>query len=169
MVREERKETKPAVVPNDAFERGLFANQLGLMRRFSHELDRVFEEFGLKPRFAEPVVNEAAWAPDIEVFERQGQLVVRADLPGMTKDDVNVRIIEGVLTLRGERKQEKEITRDDYYQSERSYGAFHRTLVLPEGVKAEQVQATFKNGVLEVTMPLAMVEKTIKTIDVKVA
>ena len=161
--------TVSKVEKKDPFEQSFFANQSGLMRRFSRDMDRLFEEFGFRPRFAESaLVDEAAWAPDVEVFERDGNLVVRADLPGMTKEDVKVKIIEDVLTLQGERRQEKEVKRDDYYRSERSYGAFHRTLVLPEGVKTDQVQATFKDGVLQVSMPMAVAEKTAKTIDVKV-
>ena len=129
----------------------------GFLRRFSRDVDRLFGS------------EELGWSPDLEVFERKGQYVVRADLPGLTKDDVKVNVENGVLTIQGERKQEAETTKDGWYRSERSYGAFYRTLPLPDGVKTDQIDATFKNGVLEVVMPLPAAEKKAKAIDIKPA
>ena len=92
------------------------------------------------------------WSPQIETFEREGQLVVRADLPGLKKDDVNVEITDDAITISGERRNEDEERREGYYRSERSYGSFFRSIPLPEGVNAEDANATFNNGVLEITM-----------------
>src|SRR5207245_93860 len=89
-----------------------------------------------------------------EVFERNNQLVVRADLPGLTKDDINVDIDDDRITIRGERQSEHEEDEKGFYRSERSYGSFYRSVPLPQGVDAEQAKADFKNGVLEITMPL---------------
>ena len=94
------------------------------------------------------------WMPPMEVFRRGDELVVRADLPGLSPDDVHIDIEDGMLTLSGERRQEQEDRQEGWYRSERSYGAFSRTLALPEGVDEEQVQARFDQGVLEVTIPV---------------
>jgi HSP20 family protein len=142
---------------------------VGLVRRFSLDLDRLFDDFGVRPRFFRPAMpQEFTWSPDVEVFERNGRFNVRADLPGLAKEDVKVHVIEGMLTIEGERKREVETKREGYYRSERSYGTFLRSIPLPEGSKVDQIQATFKNGVLDVTMPLAIPEKTAKMVDVKV-
>ncbi len=134
------------------------------MRRFSEEMDRLFEDFGfgrgwLAPSFRRDFFpagfgdfGQTAWSPQVEVFEREGQLVVRADLPGLSKDDVKVEVANDTITISGERKSEHEEKREGFYRSERSYGSFYRQIPLPEGVNAEDATATFNNGVLEVTM-----------------
>jgi HSP20 family protein len=88
------------------------------------------------------------------VFERNNRLVTRVDLPGMKKEDVLVEVTDGHLALSGERKRETEEKKDDVYRSEREYGSFYRAVPLPEGVKLEDVKATFSDGVLEVSIPL---------------
>ena len=134
------------------------------MRRFSEEMDRLFEDFGFGRGLARPTFGrdllpagfgefgQGAWSPQVEVFERGGQLVVRADLPGMTKDDVKVEVTDGAIVLSGERKQEHEEKGEGFYRSERSYGSFYRQIPLPEGARADEANATFQNGVLEITM-----------------
>ena len=93
------------------------------------------------------------WAPQVEVLEKNGQSIVRADLPGLDKNDVKVEVTDDGLTIRGERKQESEEKKEGYYRSERCYGSFYRLIPLPEGVQGDRASASFKNGVLEVTMP----------------
>ena len=97
---------------------------------------------------------QAQWVPPIEVFEREGQLVVRAELPGLNTKDITVEVMDDMLTISGERREEHEENREGYRVSERRYGHFFRSIPLPEGVKAEEVRAKFQNGVLEVTMPV---------------
>ena len=133
------------------------------MRRFSEEMDRLFEDFGfgrgwLAPGFERGLdrlesLAEGPWAPQVEVIERDNRLIVRADLPGMTKDDVKVDLDDNSLVIRGERKTEHEEDEEGYYRSERSYGSFYRRIPLPSGVKAEEASADFRNGVLEITTP----------------
>ena len=133
------------------------------MRRFSEEMDRLFEDFGFGRGFLTPTfgrelgrlgeLERSVWSPQVEVIERGNQLVVRADLPGMTKDDINVDITDDALVIRGERRNEREENEEGYYRTERSYGSFYRSIPLPEGVKAENANATFRNGVLEITLP----------------
>jgi HSP20 family protein len=155
---------KEEMVPLEPFGPGLLANPLAFMRRFAEETDRLFREFGTRRWFTPGLFRvpekATAWAPNIEVALRKGQLVIRAELPGLTRDDVKVEVLESMLILEGERKQEKEETREDYYTTERTYGAFYRTIPLPEGVRHEEAKAQFRNGVLEITMPApGLVEK----------
>jgi HSP20 family protein len=87
------------------------------------------------------------------MFERDNQIVLRADLPGLTRDDVNDELANDGITIEGERKNEHEEEGEGFYRSERSYGKFYRRIPVPEGVNLENAQATFNNGVLEITMP----------------
>lgn len=129
-----------------------------MMNRFAHEMERMFEDFGFGRNWLSPrswgESFQSLWSPQVEVFERNGELVVHADLPGLTKDDVKVDINDNGLTIQGERRQEHKEDREGYYRSERRYGSFYRTIPLPEGVDAEKAKASFRDGVLEITMPL---------------
>jgi HSP20 family protein len=140
------------------------ASPFQMLERFAEEMDRVFDDFGfgrswLTPRFGRSWLRElrtgraAAWMPDIEMFSRNNELVIRADLPGLTRDDIKVDVTEDCLTIQGERKREHEEEQGGVYRCERSYGSFYRELPLPEGAITEQAKAAFKDGVLEVTMP----------------
>jgi HSP20 family protein len=93
------------------------------------------------------------WVPAIDVVEDGEQLVLRADLPGMTEDDIEVEVKDGVLTVSGERKTEEKKEDEGYFRVERAFGHFSRSLTLPEGVAADKVTANFDNGVLEVRIP----------------
>jgi HSP20 family protein len=97
----------------------------------------------------------AEWSPKIDVLQREGQFVVRADLPGLTKEDVKVEVADDVITIQGERKQEKKEERKGYCYSECSYGSFYRAIPLPEGAEGSKATAEFRKGVLEVTVPAA--------------
>ena len=119
----------------------------------------------LWPRVGE--FGRAVWTPEVEVFERDGQFIVRADLPGLKKEDVKVEIVEGALTVSGERKEEKEEKGEGFYRSERTYGSFFRRIPLPEGLKTEEAAANFKDGVLEVTMPAPKREPTSRTLEIR--
>jgi len=93
------------------------------------------------------------WFPQIEVFERGDEFVVRADLPGLQREDVTVEVTDDALVIHGERRSEREEKSGrGFYRSERSYGSFHRRIGIPEGVASDSATARFKNGVLEVTM-----------------
>ena len=101
----------------------------------------------------------APWKPATEVRFANGALAVRVELPGMEKEAVKVEIVKGVLTIEGERKYEKELTKTRYFTTECAYGTFYRQIPLPEGAKVNEAKATFKNGVLEVTIPAPALEK----------
>jgi len=96
----------------------------------------------------------AAWTPTVDVFEKEGELIVKADLPGLTKENVKVTFEEGDLVLRGERMAEKEAHAESFYRSECSYGNFYRRLALPFAADPSLIAANFKNGVLDVKIPI---------------
>ncbi|HSC28343.1 MAG TPA: Hsp20/alpha crystallin family protein [Vicinamibacterales bacterium] len=127
-----------------------------LMRRLSDEMERLFEDFEFRRPFAflAPQEKMFDWIPAIEVFQKDKKLVVRAELPGLTKDDVKIDVTENMLTLQGERKQVKEEKEEGYLRTERYYGSFYRQIALPEGARTEGVKALFKNGVLEIEVPV---------------
>src|SRR5882672_36145 len=135
---------------------GIGISPFSVMKRFGEEMDRLFGDFGLDRNWIPPaLMGEAgrAWAPEVEIFERDGELVVRADLPGLKKEDVKVELTDEGLTIEGERRSEHEENGEGYYRSERNYGNFYRRLPLPEGVDPDDATAKFHDGVLEVTMP----------------
>ena len=135
------------------------------MRRISDEMDRLFENFGMgRSLFSgqeqgnwgegEPVGQNAPsmWSPHIEVCERNGKLLIQADLPGIKRDDINVRVEQDAIILQGQRNQEQTTNQSGYYRSERSYGSFYRTIPLPEGANTESATASFRDGVLEIEL-----------------
>jgi len=125
----------------------------GLMRRLADDMDRMFEGFGLPSgRHFRPWgwTGERSW-PELEILERNGKLMVRADLPGMNRDDVHVDVSEHSVTIEGERKREYEASEAGVHTCERTYGHFRREIPLPEGVKTDTAKANFKNGILEIT------------------
>src|SRR5205823_2055399 len=133
-------------------------NPFAMLDRFADEMDRVFGDFGfgrgwLPSRGNAQLRTSAMWAPDIEVSQRNNELVVRADLPGIKKDDVHIDVTDSDITISGERQQEQETDREGMYRSERTYGSFCRTIPLPEGAIADQAKASFRDGVLEITVP----------------
>jgi HSP20 family protein len=93
------------------------------------------------------------WTPSVDVYEKDGNLVVKAELPGMKKEDIEVTLDRGDLLIRGERKAESEIKEENYYRVERAYGSFYRRIPLPFEVKPDQITATYKDGVLDVRLP----------------
>jgi HSP20 family protein len=113
--------------------------------------DRRFREWPM--RFWRRPEAAEAWMPDIDVFEKDGKLVVRTDIPGMTSENIDVSVEGDVLTIRGKREAEKEVKETDYYCSERATGEFFRTIRLPEGVTPDAFEAHYEDGVLEVTVP----------------
>lgn len=154
--------------PMGAFERGYGVGPFSMMRRFNEEMDRLFENFGLGRPFAPSLFGSwggrtspwsgaregmELWSPNVDVCEREGNFCVAVDLPGMNKDDVNVQIENDAIVIQGQRKDERTTSEEGYYQRERSYGSFYRSIPLPEGARADQATATFDNGVLTIEMP----------------
>ena len=118
--------------------------------------DRLFNQMLQSGWGAQPGtegVSDRAWTPAVDVKETQDALQFHVELPGLKKEDVEITIENNVLTIAGERKFEKETKDENYHRLERSYGAFSRSFTLPTGVRSEQVEAKFENGVLAVTLP----------------
>jgi HSP20 family protein len=132
--------------PHDLFRFSPFA----LMRRITDELDRTAHEVGL----ARSGRNTTRWTPAIEVAEKEGEYRIRAELPGLTPENVRVEAANDALIIQGERCMEHEENREEVRRTERQYGHFFRRIPLPEGANVDQTKATFRNGVLEITIPI---------------
>ncbi|HVN49258.1 MAG TPA: Hsp20/alpha crystallin family protein [Bacteroidota bacterium] len=109
----------------------------------------------------------AAWSPAVDITEHEDAYVVKAELPGVNKDDVKITLESNILTIHGEKKQEKETKKENYHRVERSYGSFQRSFTLPTTVKSDKIEAQYKDGVLTVALPKAEEAKP-KQIEVKV-
>lgn len=109
------------------------------------------------PRIGDLMVGD--WDPQVDMYEQGDQLVVKAELPGVAREDIDVEIENGDLVIKGERHSEHEVKEEHAYRLERSFGSFYRRLPLPEGVKEEDITATYTDGVLEIRTPKAAVEK----------
>ena len=112
--------------------------------------------------------RQEAWLPAVDVFDTKDAVVLKAELPGMKVDDIQIEFDDNVLTLKGERTFEEKVDEERYYRVERRYGSFQRSLALPQGVKADDIRATYEDGILEVTVPKAEAVKP-KRIEVKPA
>ena len=135
-----------------------------MVNDLQREMERLFGNFGFGPMFSREL-DSGVWSPQIEMVERNGKLVVSADLPGLKKDDVKVELNDNVLTIEGERKDERRDEKGGW--SERRYGHFIRSIALPEGINAENANATFNNGVLEITLDAPRQQQRGRKIEVK--
>jgi HSP20 family protein len=124
------------------------------------------EAFG--PFSGETELSTRAWAPAVDIYETDNDIVLKAELPGVEPKDVEVRVEDNTLYLKGERKFEKEVKEQNYHRVERSYGTFARSFSLPNSINAEKVKAEFKDGLLTITMPKREEAKP-KTVKIDVA
>jgi HSP20 family protein len=133
------------------------ATELSEWRPFSdfaelrHRLDQAFRD-----------ISEGAqhgWTPSVDLVRREDALVLRADVPGIKPDEVKIEVEDDVLTISGEHSEEREEKKERYVRRERRYGSFSRSMALPKGVEADDIQATTEDGVLEVTIPMPKEEK----------
>ena len=116
------------------------------------DFDRLFRE-AFSPMFGEGEVSTRTWAPPVDIYETDENLVLKAELPGIDPNNVEIRVEDNSLYLKGERKFEKEVKEQNYHRVERSYGTFTRTFSLPSSIDADKVTANYKEGVLTLTMP----------------
>lgn len=120
------------------------------------DMDRLFEEFFVPvPRRRRGWIKPEAGVvvPNIEMYDRKNEIVLKAELPGVNKEDIDLTITKDSITVKGEVKREEEVKEEDYYSCERSYGSFTRTIALPVEVDSEKAKASIKNGVLEIILP----------------
>jgi HSP20 family protein len=122
------------------------------LRSLQDEVNRLFST-NMSRAFGEEGIARGAWNPSVDIYENKDQIVLEAELPGMKREDFDLSIENNVITLRGERRFEKQDDGDNYHRVERSYGSFARSFTLPQTVQADEVSAEYRNGVLRVTMP----------------
>ena len=132
----------------------VYWNPLRQLSTLRENIDRLFENpFGGLEEVTQPFLS--GWMPAVDLYDEKDNLVVRAELPGMKKEDIEISLHEGVLTVSGERKMEEKKEEGETYRAERFFGRFHRTISLPTVVNAEKVSATYKDGILTVILPKA--------------
>jgi HSP20 family protein len=152
-----------------------FRDPFRLLQQLTSDFEKTFEapawpSFRWPAFRARPFTEAAAWLPEIDVFEKDNRLVTKIDLPGLKKEDVKVEVTDNYLAISGQRKSEAEEKKEQFYRCEREYGSFYRAVPLPEGVKLEDVKATFADGVLEVSVPLpARAEAKVQKVEIEEA
>jgi HSP20 family protein len=143
------------------------------LSRWERDMERMMEDFfgrRTRPWWPETWFRTEGMeltAPAVDLYEEKDDIVVKAELPGIETNNIEVKLTDHTLTIKGEKKKEEETKEQNYYRAERSYGSFVRTLELPKDVHADKVKATFKNGILEVRLPKTEEAKT-KEVKVKV-
>jgi len=135
------------------------ASPFSLMKRMSEEMDRAFAGLATPAEFE-------LWAPPLEVKHKDGNFIVTAELPGLTKEQIKVEVVEDALVIEGERKREKEEKKEGFYRSERCYGKFYRSIPLPKGAKPEGIKAELTDGVLEVAIPVPETKPNMREIPI---
>lgn len=137
-------------------ERFFGMNPLAMMKEFGTEIDR----------FLGAIPENGTWWPAVECKRTGGNFLVKAEVPGLGKDDIKVEVVDDALVIEGERKLETKKEEEGYFRTERHYGSFHRTIPLPEGAKTDEIKAQLANGVLEVAIPVAAVKPATKSVPV---
>jgi len=134
-----------AIVRWDPF-RDLISIQDRMNRLFEQTLARTREEEG---------IAASTWMPAVDIYETPDQVVMKAELPGLTREDIEINVRDNTLSLRGQRKFEKDVKEENYLRIERAYGSFQRSFTLPATIQQDKIKAVFKDGVLEVSLPKA--------------
>ncbi len=116
------------------------------------KMNRLFED-AVTSRGEDKDLISSAWTPAVDIYENENELVLTAEVPGLEEKDVEIRIEDNTLSIKGERKFEKETKEENYHRIERSYGAFFRSFTLPNSIDQDKIQAEHENGILKITMP----------------
>jgi HSP20 family protein len=127
-------------------------NPMRDMLSFNSRADRFFNDF-FNPSRGVNVTEKWGWNPRVDIYEEDNAIVLTAELPGVERDNISVDVKDGVLTLKGERSSENEVTEESFYRRERSFGSFERRFNLPDNVDPEKITADYKDGVLKVDIP----------------
>ena len=123
------------------------------MEEMGKSFESIFGPWLLHPSMRRWPIEETGWAPAIDIFDRGNNLVVKAELPGMKQEDIDVSVVGDTLTIKGERNAESEVKEENYYCNECSYGTFTRSMTLPSHVDSDRIEATYEDGVLEINLP----------------
>jgi len=172
-----QKEEQRGLVPRSALPNvpSLLLDPLGffdddsfsLIRRMQREMNRVFSQAGLDLTGQGNSLPSTAWIPTTEISYRDGNLIVSAELPGLSEKDVKVEVNDDFLIIRGERRIEQQEGDGAVRRTERRYGEFYRAIALPEGADSEHARAEFQNGVLQVTIPVPQAQRNVREIPVQ--
>jgi HSP20 family protein len=128
------------------------------LARLENEINRIFKELVPAEQTAEVVV----WSPRVDVYEKDNNVVIEAEIPGAKKEDIEVKVKDNAVVVRGEVKKEEEKKEENYYRRERFYGKFERVIPLPADVKIEEAKAEYQDGILKLTIPKSVQEKEVK-------
>jgi HSP20 family protein len=123
------------------------------MSALQERMNRLFSDVRAQAPVRGGEIVQGAWIPAVDIFETNEAIVLKAELPGITAQDISVEVKDNTLTLKGEKKFEKEVKEENYHRVERSYGSFQRAFTLPGTILQEKVKAEFKDGILEITLP----------------
>ncbi len=125
------------------------------MSSLQERMNRLISDYRFRAPFGEEELAQGSWIPPVDIHETKEAIVLNIELPGVTKEDIQLEVKDSTLTIRGEKKVEKDVKEENFHRMERTYGAFMRAFTLPSMVRQESVKARFKDGVLEVTLPKA--------------
>lgn len=117
------------------------------------KMNRLFEDLVSSPKFEETDLIQSTWSPAVDIYETENELVLTAELPGVEEKDVEIKVEDNTLSLKGERKFEKETREENYHRIERAYGSFYRSFSLPNYVDQDKISAEYENGLLKIHMP----------------
>ncbi len=118
-------------------------------------MNRLFSDLRTSSPLREEEISQGSWVPPVDIYETEDSLVFKAELPGVTKDDITVEVKDNTMTLKGEKRFEKDVKEESYHRVERAYGDFQRAFTLPGMVEQDKVKAKFKDGILEIVLPKA--------------
>ncbi len=130
-----------------------------------NRLGSVFNDPFFKPFFSNTENEIQTWHPMVDIFENKNQIIVKADLPGVKKEDISINVDNRILTLKGVRSHEDETKEDNFFRRERSFGSFQRSFTLPADINSEDIKAEFKEGILKIEIPMPE-EKKAKQIEI---
>ncbi len=125
------------------------------MSALQERMNRLMSDYRTRAPLGEEEMAQGSWIPPVDIYETKDSIVLNIELPGVTKEDMNLEVKDNTLTIRGEKKLEKDVKEDSFHRMERTYGSFMRAFTLPSTVQQDKVKAKFKDGILEIQIPKA--------------
>ncbi|MGA2958865.1 MAG: Hsp20/alpha crystallin family protein [Thermodesulfobacteriota bacterium] len=125
------------------------------MSSLQERMNRLMSDFRTRSPFGEEEMAQGSWIPAVDIYETKESIVLNVELPGVTKEDIALEVKDSTLTIKGEKKLEKNVTEENFHRMERSYGSFTRAFTLPSTVQQDKVKAKFRDGILEIMLPKA--------------
>jgi HSP20 family protein len=125
------------------------------MSALQERMNRLLSDYRTRAPFGEEEMAQGAWIPPVDIYETKESIVLNVELPGVTKEEISLEVKDNTLTIRGEKKLEKDVKEENFHRMERTYGSFMRAFTLPSTIHQDKVKAKFREGVLEITLPKA--------------